>query len=197
MPSFRERLFLRATAPAIEPITLTEAKLYLRVDNTLEDTLISDLIVSARMSAEYFLKSSLITQAWKIAFDDYLSPEEYLPMGPVIGIASVIIQNRNGSMQTIDSSLYYLNAAKNRLLMDSPLFALSIGNGSRIEVTYNTGYGDASAVPKPIKQGMLAHIAVMYDNRGASMARDHGEALAMALPQQTIHLYSPFREVRL
>ncbi|MBY0408241.1 MAG: phage gp6-like head-tail connector protein, partial [Rickettsiales bacterium] len=59
----------------------------------------------------------------------------------------------------------------------------------RVEITYHTGYGDADDVPMPIKLGMLAHVAQLYDNRG--------EAVMGALPAQAVSLYLPFREMRL
>lgn len=179
----RNRLLTRTSAPATEPLTLAEAKLYLRVDNTDEDTLISDLIVAARMMAETWLRRSLITQAWKIAYDDGIPEDVQLPMGPVNSVSSVVAVNRDASVQVIDSAGYWLDAAQNRLMLDNPLL------GFRIEITYATGYGDAAAVPTPIKQGMLAHIAALYDSRG-----ENGET---SLPEQAAALYAPFREMSL
>lgn len=181
MSNNRSRLLTRVTAPASEPITLAEAKLYLRVDSNSEDSLITDLIVAARMSAEAWLKSSLITQSWKLVYNDYLDDAVALPMSPIVNIASVVVVNRDATTQTISASNYYLNAAKNMLLFDNYV------SGFSIEITYNTGYGTASQIPYPIKYGILAHIAAMYDERGLM-----GQ---VNLPPQVSALYSPFREV--
>jgi uncharacterized phiE125 gp8 family phage protein len=183
MSNNRNRLLTRISAPASEPLTLAEAKLYLRVDHNNDDTLIGDLIVAARMIAESWLKRSLITQSWKIAYDDYVCERIPLHMGPVNSITSVVIVNRDGTTQAISSTTYYLNAARDTLIIDNVIF------GFRIEISYATGYGAASAVPTPIKQGLLEHIAAMYDNRG--------EAGETSLPDQTVRLYMPFREIRL
>ena len=184
MTIIRSRALTRVIAPANEPLTLAETKLYLRIDGNSEDSLITDLIVSARMIAEHWLKRSLITQAWKLSFDEYASDEIALPMGPVTNVTAVAIINRDTTSQTVSNAVYYLNAAKTMLLFDSAIV------GFRIEITYGTGYGDASSVPKPIKQGMLSHIAAMYENRGE--CNDQG-----ALPEQSLRLYMPFREVML
>lgn len=200
MANALSRLLVRVSAPATEPLTLAETKLYLRVDHASEDALISDLIVAARMMAENHLRRSLVNQSWKVAYDDYLPAEVTLPMGPVASITSVTMYGRDGSSQPIGSEVYYLNAAKNILRMDSPLYVVSPGHGARVEVVYATGYGNAAAVPKPIKQGMLAHIAQLYDNRGIPLA-DPGaggwESSAMAMPQLTRHLYLAYREIGL
>ena len=180
----RNRLLKRIVDPASEPVTLTEAKLYMRIDNTNDDTLISDLITAARQEGENWLRQSLITQTWKVAYDDAIPQMVRLPMGPVNSISSVIIYNQDNSTVTIDPSVYWLNAAQNALTMYQRL------TGFRIEITYIAGYGSvAASVPKPIKQGMLSHISYMYDSRAES-----GE---MALPEQAVALYAPYREVRL
>lgn len=176
------RLLERVTAPASEPVSLAEAKLYLRVDGTDDDTLISDLIVAARMNAEDFLRKSLITQTWKLAYNDYVDYEVALPMHPVVSITSVVIRERDGDSQTFAAGNYYLNAAKNKLIFDTT------PTGFLIEITYNTGYGSASQVPQPIKYGILAHIAALYDERGL---------LGQAVPAQVSALYAPFREVNI
>ena len=183
MPDTRNRLLTRVVAPDDEPLTLADAKAYLRVTHASDDMLIRDLIVGVRMTAEQWLKRSLLTQAWKLAYDDYTPECLPLPMGPVNSITSVVIINRDATSQTVDSSLYYLNAARDTLIFNSALV------GFRIEVTYATGYGNADTVPMPIKQGMLAHIAALYDNRG--------ELTDGGVPAYTASLYMPFRGISL
>lgn len=179
----RNRLLLRIADPESEPVTMSDAKLYLRIDDNNNDALVSDLIIAARIIAENWLRKSLITQTWKLAYDYGVPPVVGLPMGPINAISSVIIFNRDGTNTTLDPSTYYLNAAQNALVLNSVLISF------QIEITYTAGYGDATTVPKPIKQGMLAHIAAMYDSRGEAGETD--------LPEQTVALYMPFREVRL
>lgn len=183
MSDLRSRLLTRISAPAAEPLTLAETKSYLRVTSDDEDALIHDLAVAARMTAEEWLKRSLITQSWKLAYDSCLPICVTLPMGPVNSITSVIIVNRDNTTQTVDSNSYYLNAAKDAVIFDVSLV------GFRIEITYVTGYGNDENVPRPIKHGLLAHIASMYDNRG--------EIGSTALPPQTAALYMPYRGVAL
>jgi uncharacterized phiE125 gp8 family phage protein len=181
MSDSRNRLLVRVVAPATEPLTLDEAKLYLRVTDDAQDTLINDLIVTARMMAEQWLKRSLITQSWKLAYDDYVAECVQLPMGPVDSIGSVTIVNRDLTTQSISSSTYYLNAVRDTIVFQSALV------GFRIEIVYSAGFGNASSVPRPVKQGMLAHIASMFDYRG--------EADASVLPAQSLALYVPYRGV--
>lgn len=179
----RSRLLQRVAAPADEPISLAETKLYLRIDHDHEDLLIHDLIITARMTAEQWLKRSLIKQSWKLAHDACLPECVALPMGPVESITSVTAVNRDNTTQLIDDGAYYLNAGKDTLVFESAVI------GFRIEIIYVAGYGAAHDMPRPIKQGMLAHVACMYDHRA--------EPEYAVLPAQTISLYTPFRGVSL
>ena len=49
-------------APPVEPVTLSAAKDFLRVDSDHEDALILDLIKSARERVEYMARTTLITR---------------------------------------------------------------------------------------------------------------------------------------
>lgn len=181
---FRNRLLARVTVPAAEPLSVPETKTYLRVDDDTQDGLIGDLIVAARMNAESWMRRSLITQSWMLGYDDCLPERVNLPMGPVDSITSVVTIARDGGTDTVSSSLYALNSAKNQLIMDVPI------RGFHVEVSYNAGYGaDASDVPAPIRQGLLCHVAALYENRGQD-----GEYV---IPGQVYALYAPYREVLL
>ncbi|NOZ32801.1 MAG: hypothetical protein GXP01_06965 [Alphaproteobacteria bacterium] len=55
--------------PAGEPVSLTEARAFLRVDDTGENTLISTLITAARVHVESMTRRALINQNWRVLFD--------------------------------------------------------------------------------------------------------------------------------
>jgi uncharacterized phiE125 gp8 family phage protein len=55
--------------PAIEPLTLAEAKSFLRVEHSADDDLIGALIKAARSEVESATRRALITQGWRIALD--------------------------------------------------------------------------------------------------------------------------------
>lgn len=176
----RPRLLRRATAPASEPVTLAEAKLFLRVDGSAEDTLITALIEAARGSAEEYLGRSLITQIWQLAYDDYLESGTPLPRGPVSAIASVTSYDEAQTPTVIDVDVYRLNAARTHIELDSAVL------GHRVEVSYTAGYGAAADVPAPIRHGVLLHVAALYDNRESPLMPDAARAC-----------YASFRELRL
>jgi len=76
------------TVPAIEPITLEEAKLHLKVDSADDNTLISGLITTARELAEKETKRAFITQVWQMFFDE--APDEIeIPKPPLQSVESI------------------------------------------------------------------------------------------------------------
>jgi uncharacterized phiE125 gp8 family phage protein len=78
----RYRSLTVETAPAVEPVTLTEAKQHLRVDIDDDDTYIEALIVAARQYAEEYLDRALISQQLAVRMDTF--PYEFeLPRPPM------------------------------------------------------------------------------------------------------------------
>src|SRR5438445_1990943 len=61
--------------PAAEWITLSDAKVFLRVDNTSDDTLITSLISAVRQFAEGATRRVFITQTWDLWLDRFPSDQ--------------------------------------------------------------------------------------------------------------------------
>ena len=95
------------THPATEPITLTEAKAHLRVDDSYDDTYINTLITTARLYCERFLNQSLITQTWQLFLDSFPSNGLILlKHGPVISLTSIKYYDSDNTEQTLSSDDY-------------------------------------------------------------------------------------------
>ncbi len=178
---YQERLLTEASLPAEEPLTLAEAKLYLRVDHDEEDAAITQMIVAARQAAEHYLKRTLVSRQWKLIYACTLPMHVRLPMGPVTSVASMSVVDEDDVSATVDEELYALNASRTQLCISQAI------TGYRIEIIYTAGYGNAASVPASIKQGMLAHVEAIYEGRGE----------AFVLPDAALALYFPHREVSL
>jgi len=168
------------TPPATEPITLAEAKAHLRIDSSDEDVWINSAIISARMMVELYLRRYLITQTWMLSYDNETPIEIDLTEG-IQSISSVKIIARDAMETIIDSADYYLGAGKKKLYFDNVL------SGHRIEITYDVGYGSAVNVPDDIKQGILMHIADLYENRGDNISMSKS-VLNLLFPHRIIYI---------
>ena len=76
------------TPPSVEPVSLEEAKNYLKVETADDDTLISSLIKSARELIERYLRKALITQTWEMVLDDGGSMV-VIPRPPLQSVTSI------------------------------------------------------------------------------------------------------------
>lgn len=182
MLTINKRGLARIVAPIIEPLTLAETKLYLRVDGSAEDTLITDLISVAREHAESYLKRSLLTQTWRMVLEDYAPEALRLPMVPLQEISEIRLVAQDGTSSVFSDTLYTIDAVNEGIRF------LTTPYSSSIEIDYVAGFENAADIPKAIRYGLLSHIAYLFDNRGETSA---------ALPQDSILLYQPHREVML
>ncbi len=72
---------LLLTAPAVEPLSLDEAKAFLRVEHGHDDETIAALTAGSRIHVEAQTRRALITQSWRISADCW--PEDgRLPVRP-------------------------------------------------------------------------------------------------------------------
>ncbi|MCT8991636.1 head-tail connector protein [Chelativorans sp. SCAU2101] len=185
----------RTVEPAVEPVTLAEAKAHLRITHDSEDELISGLIRAARQEVERTTGSALIEQNWRLALDDW--PEGNvveLRREPVQQILSVTVFDGGGAAFVLTPGDYQLDAMSSpaRLYLRSrPRPGLPI-NG--IEIDFSAGYGEAGTeVPDLLKRAMLILIAYWYEFRGA-----YGpDCQPVAIPEEYRRLVAGWRGPRL
>jgi len=67
----RYRSLVRSTEPANNPVTLAQAKLHLRIDNTDDDALISNLITAATRWAEDYCDRTWCHTQWTMRLDSF------------------------------------------------------------------------------------------------------------------------------
>ncbi|HWE18271.1 MAG TPA: head-tail connector protein [Hyphomicrobiaceae bacterium] len=186
------------SGPAVEPVTLAEAKAHLRVDTNAEDTLIASLVVTSRLHVEAAVGLALITQSWSW-FRDAWPPGAALdlPLRPLQSIAAVRLYDETGAASTLDPATYFLDGAGNpaRLVRRGALAwprPGRIANG--IEVAFTAGYGPAVAdVPAPIRQAVLLLVAHWYEHRSPLEVGAHAEPV----PDMVTELLAPYRTMRL
>lgn len=162
---------VQTAAPASEPITLTEAKLHLRVDTSADDALITSLIEAARQAAESFCARQFVTATWQYTLDAF--PEDdtiNLPRPPLQSVTTLKYVDTAGATQTLSASKYTVDTSKfvGRIV---PAYGESwpstYGHIEDVEVTYVAGYGAAAAVPEAIKAAIKLLVADMYEHREA------------------------------
>jgi uncharacterized phiE125 gp8 family phage protein len=181
--------------PAAEPVSLAEARLFLRLDQTEEDDLLATLITAARLMVEAASGRCLIDQRWRIVLDRWPPGGEIrLPLSPVSAVTAARVYDVLGAAQSVDGAALALDS-----LADPPLIRFvgevpEIGRDhGAIEIDVVAGYGaTADAVPAPLRQAVLRLAARWFEQRGDVAGRD-----AQALPAEIAGLISPYRRARL
>lgn len=183
--------------PGAEPITLTEAKLHLRVDHSADDDLITALIVAARQQAEHLTGRALITQTWDRVLDAFPAGAIDLGKPPVQSIATVTYVDTNGDTVTMDSADYSLDSTsdegKGWLFPSDALdtWPSTYDAANVVTVRFVSGYGaSGSSVPQAIRQYMLLEIGTMYKCRESVAA---GVSLSELPGRFTEKLLDPYR----
>ncbi len=175
------------TPPADEPVSLEEAKLYLRADGTEEDLLIGSLITAARQSVENSCERALMPQVWTERQETFPVALE-LRGGLIDAVTSVKYTDADGVVQTLDPSAYRVSLnTSNPTLVPSTKWP----TGTDVEVEYGVGYPDAATVPAAIRAAMLIMVADMYANREVSLV-----GLKISENRAVFRLLFPYKRVR-
>jgi uncharacterized phiE125 gp8 family phage protein len=88
------------SGPAVEPVTLAEAKLFLRVEHDDDDDLIAPLVAGSRIHVESQTRRALISQIWRLTRDAW--PESgrlFLLPVPVVSLLAARIYKDNTTTQ--------------------------------------------------------------------------------------------------
>jgi uncharacterized phiE125 gp8 family phage protein len=180
------------SGPAVEPITLGEAKAYLRVEHGDDDLVIAALIAAARIHVEAQTRRALITQTWRINRSCW-PPEGRLSISPspVQEILAARVYDSDGTAIAIDTQAFVIDKASAPALVAFAPWSLPVPgrNLGGIELDVKAGYGDAGTdVPEPLRQAIRLLLAHWYENRGLTA----GRAVAVS-PASVSALIAPYR----
>jgi uncharacterized phiE125 gp8 family phage protein len=160
------------TAPAVEPLTVTEVARHVRVDvsDPDENTYLNGLITVAREQAEMITWRKLVTQTWYGYLQDWPSGDYIeLPFGSLQTVTAIKYTDEDGDQSTWDSAEYIVGSdyQKGRVtLADGYVWPNDdLYPSNPIEIEFVCGYGLAADVPWKIKHAMKLMIGELYENR--------------------------------
>ena len=183
--------------PAVEPVSLAEAKAHLRVEHDDDDDTIAALIAGARVHVEAQTRRALITQTWRLSRDAWPSNGRIAVLpSPLRELAAARIYKSDGSTQSIDADAFAADATSAPAVLAFERGALPAPGRvvGGIELDVEVGYGDApSDVPEPLRQAVRVLVAHWYENRGLIAA---GPSVAV-LPDAASALITPYRVLSL
>jgi uncharacterized phiE125 gp8 family phage protein len=191
------------TPPAVEPISLTEAKAHLRVDHSDDDAMIQLYIQAARSyvdGEDGFLGRCLVTQTWELTIDAFPDNEIKIPLPPLQSVVSVNYDDSAGNGQSVAASNYYVDVASEAgwvVPVSGFNWPTTLDGVNAVRVQFVAGYAPPSSspieltanVPAAIKAGMLLMIGAMFERREDA----DGALNPFVLPTAAHYLFRPFR----
>ncbi len=193
------------TAPDVEPVSLNEAKLYLRHEVSEEsppvqhpdDVLIAALIEASREWAEAFQNRAYITQTWRVSMEAFPA-ERYieLPKPPLQSLVSLsywdgsttqvvsFVDPSGTILLETDDYMVDTESQPGRLCLKPGCSWPTVTSRAKaVQVEFVCGYGDASDdVPERIRTAILLKVSDLYENRGDEPPKNaHGAPLTNAV----------------
>lgn len=184
--------------PAEEPVSLDQAKQFLRVDDSAEDGLIEALVSAARIHIESTTARALLAQSWRVVLDAWPAAcVVKLPVSPMIALTEIRAYDADGAETILDTSAVVTDgqAVPARLILphafaDGPLLREKMA----IEIDYVAGFGtDPEAVPADLVQALLTLVGYWYEHRDSVLAAGAGAVV----PAGFDRLVSGYKRVRL
>jgi uncharacterized phiE125 gp8 family phage protein len=139
------------------PVTLAEAKNYLRVDFSEDDDLIESLITSARVRLEQYAGIAMTERTLQVVA--YVDELIELPYAPITNILSVEYFSANTWVEIEDGAYEVIGTTVRKV------FTINYP-GMEYRFTYNCGY---DCVPSTLKTATLKLVSDLYEYRESSV----------------------------
>ena len=183
--------------PAVEPVSVADAKAHMRIEGSDEDVLIASLLLTSRLHIEVALSLALITQSWTMTLDRWPTGRDVeLPLTPLRSVDEVRVKNAAGVAIAVPAEGYLVDLASRpaRLVWNNIVPPVPHVRAKGIEIDMTAGFGSTGdSVPAPLKHAILMLTAHWYEHR------DPGEIGSddARIPDAVSALINPFRTIRL
>jgi len=171
----KQQILKRTAVSAINPISLSEAKLDCRVDHDAEDSLIESLISAATAFADApngVIGKALISQQWALSVK-YADRKAriHLPVTPAVTVDSITYFDPDNAQKSLVVEDFYLYGDEDWAYIEPKVGVSWPATADRLDaitVTYTAGFGDAGQdVPATIRQLIRLMVVHWYTNRSA------------------------------
>lgn len=177
------------TDASIDPLTYSEIRDYLRLDEGVDETLLITLLKMATQYVENFTGRALINRTITLFVDgvdeidlalwegtrvapDMSIRKRYieLPSTPVSSVSSISSFSDNDTETTFASTKYFVDTVREPArvyLRDGEAWPQSLRVANGLKIVYVAGYGsNRTDIPEAIRLGILNIIAFNYEHRG-------------------------------
>lgn len=152
---------VQTVAPISEPITLDEAKLFMKVIEYDEDDLINVMITASREYVENYTNRQIMEATFELTTNSIYSGMP-LPKNPIQSVTKIEYMDLEGNYQTISTDNYYtyIDLGITKLFInDLPSYKDDM---RAFKITFVSGYEN---IPSSIKTYMKMQVSTMFENR--------------------------------
>ena len=185
---------IQLAGPSGEPISLAEAKAFLKIEDEAEDGLVEALITAARLHCEMVTGTALMTQSWRLLLDTVPADGMVtLPVTPFQALSAITVFDEDGDPHELTTA--GVLDGPERLVVPRSLFEGQAPRARQgIEIDYVAGFGDEPEdVPAGLRQALMVLIGHWYENRTAVVVAGSGALVPLGFDA----LVAPYRQVRL
>ncbi len=186
--------------PTVEPVSVDQARTWLRIDGNGEDETIGMLIRAARRFIERRTNRALISSTWTLTLDRFpayclgdpiaqLAPTIQLPRGPVTAVNAVKYVDTAGVLQTMAAGTDYLVDLTREPVRIAPAWGKSWPfarlQPAAISVDFTAGYANAADVPEDLTLALRLLVGHWDQHRESVTVGVISSTLQMAFDELT------------
>jgi hypothetical protein len=198
--------------PLVTPISRTEARTHLNLDDDVDDSLVRSYLQAATDWAEKYTGRFFINRTCQMAIDGAREIDDILWEGmrtgysmtryvdhielaatPVVSVESIKYYNDSDVQSTWETSNYYVDTFSEPariVLRQGGTYPTDLRVSNGIEINFTVGYGNSPAnVPEAIKVAIFQYITYLYEHRG-------DDEQSIQPPKAIRSLLDPYRVLR-
>lgn len=179
------------------PISLAEAKAYLKVDHSDEDAVIQSMIEAVTDRTENYLGRALINTQFQWKLDCFPYGETlYVPKPPLVSIDSITyLASSDGGTTSWGSTYYNVDTFSLPGRLEPAYDEVWPTNvrtqNNAVTIKFTAGYGSVSTdVPESLRLGMKFMLGHVYENRQDVVV---GTGYCVEMPQASEFFLAPAR----
>ena len=183
------------TPPTVEPVTVSEVKIYAHIDHDYDDALIASWIKTARILAENYQRRAYYKQVWELSFDGFPDIPLLIPRPPLQSIDFVKYYDYENTETelALDNFIIDTNHEPGRLTLaynvtwpyvtlqaiDAVRIRYTCGFAIETTNTTTTFAPDVDDIPVNVKDAIYLYCAYRNENRSGEVEK---------VPKQFYHL---------
>ncbi len=171
--------------PGDAPVSLNEARGWLRLGSTIDDAVVAGLVRAATNICEAFIGHWLVIREVEEVLSLRAGPVR-LSARPVAAIDAAVLLTAAGDETVLDAGAYRLRHGRDgsgQLVIAQP------GDAERVRVSYRAGIAEnPNGIPEAIRQGIVRMVQHLHDAR---------DAAPVAPPAAIAALWQPWRRMTL